>query len=751
MFGTSRSIKRRLTAINMLASAGALLVASTVFIRFEVESYRRNTVRTLSIQAQIIGANTASALLFADPETAGTTLSALAAAPNIKLAGIYTPAGEPFALYRRDGDGPALPPLALPAGEMETYRFNTSDLTLIRRIVFKDKPIGAVYIQSDLTEIGESLQRYGRIVASVLLLSLVVAFVISSFFQRSITRPLLALADTALLVSREKRFSLRAPPVTSRDEVALVVTTFNEMLMQIQQHEEERQKFVSLVEQTDDFIGMIGLDLRLIYVNPAGRRLAGLEASAAAGTPISALHPEHWWLKLRDEILPAIKRDDGNWSGEAQLCRVTDLQPIDVSMNLFPVHHPETNQLLCFASVMRDLTERKHLEEQLRQAQKLESIGQLAGGVAHDFNNLLVVISGYSEMLLDELPPGHRMRERVEQIARAGDKASALTRQLLLFSRRQRTELQNIAINDAVRSIHKLLGRLIGEDIEIVLSLEENAGVLRADTGQLEQVIMNLAVNARDAMPQGGKLLIETGHLFVDEDFARLHLDVTPDEYVTLSISDTGSGMTPEVKSRIFEPFFTTKDKGKGTGLGLSTVYGIVKQCGGSIWVYSEPLRGTVFRILFPSVSGVAQQTGPLFPEIKPASWTETILLAEDEEGVRAYVSGVLARYGFHVLQAENGSGALEIANSHAGPIHLLLTDAVMPGMSGPDLAKEFAVVRPGVPVLYMSGYSDRLFHEASMESNLIQKPFSISALINGIRKLLDQDLGRHEAASSGG
>jgi two-component system, cell cycle sensor histidine kinase and response regulator CckA len=274
----------------------------------------------------------------------------------------------------------------------------------------------------------------------------------------------------------------------------------------------------------------------------------------------------------------------------------------------------------------------------------------------------------------------------------------------------------------------------------MVISLDENAGVLRADPGQIEQVIINLAVNARDAMPRGGKLLIESARLIADEEFARGHLEVAPGPYVVLSVADTGCGMSEDVRSRIFEPFFTTKEQGTGTGLGLSMVYGIVKQSGGSIWVYSELGQGTTFKILFPAVEGASPEAAVPSGSGKQAG-TETILLAEDEEGVRQYVSELLMRRGFEVLQAANGSEALELARGYSGQIHLLLTDAVMPQMSGPDLADQFAQARPGVPVLFMSGYSDRLLQPKGMDSTLIQKPFTATALITSIRSLLDREV----------
>ena len=736
--GTRHSFRRKLAVISMVASAGGLLVASMAFIRTEIGTYRMNMVRSLSIEAQIVARNSVSPLLFVDPEAARNTLSTLSSAPNVTFAGVYTASREPFAIYSPSGTGSASPLPRLGPRKTEKWQFTSSEVWLERQIVSQGKPIGFVYLRSNLLEIQRSLERYTRNVAIVLLISLVVVFLLSTLFQRAVTRPLLDLARTALTVSREKQFSLRVPPATSSDEVGVLVNTFNEMLAQIQQHEQEQEKFVSLVEQTGDFIGMIGFDLQVIYMNGSGRRLIGLDPAASPRIHINDFFPEKWAAKLCDEILPAIMRREGNWVGEAQIRHINKKPLINVSMNVFAVNHPDSGELMCFAAVIRDISERRSLEEQLRQSQKLESIGQLAGGVAHDFNNLLVIICGYSAMLLDELRPDDRMRDRLEEIARAGDRAAALTRQLLVFSRREQVEQKNIAINGVVNNLQKMLRRLIGEDIDMVISLDENAGILRADPGQIEQIIINLAVNARDAMPHGGKLLIESGRLIADEEFARSHLSVTPGSYVVLSVADTGCGMSEELKSRIFEPFFTTKGEGKGTGLGLSTVYGIVKQSGGSIWVYSEPGQGSTFKILFPAIEGVSADA-VISTASGEQSGTETILVAEDEDAVRQYVSELLIRRGFKVLKAANGRDALALARAYPGRIDLLLTDAVMPHLSGLALAEQFAKISPGVPILFMSGYSDRQLQPTGLESSLIQKPFTPGALITAVRGLLDR------------
>lgn len=375
------------------------------------------------------------------------------------------------------------------------------------------------------------------------------------------------------------------------------------------------------------------------------------------------------------------------------------------------------------------VTARRRVEEQLHHSQKMESVGRLAGGVAHDFNNLLTVISGYAQMVLDELPPDSRPREAVEEIARASERAATLTRQLLMFSRRQMSAPRVLLLNALVANLDKMLRRLIGEDVELTLDLNARPGVIRADPGHVEQVIMNLVVNARDAMPRGGRLTIAT-----TDSAAGAREGVPPGPYIELSVSDTGSGMSSDVLDRIFEPFFTTKEKGKGTGLGLSTVYGIVHQSGGVVSAESEVGRGTTFRILLPAApeSAEADSASPQPSGEHPG--TGTILLAEDEEGVRRFVCSVLRSNGYRVLEAGTGREALEVAERHEGPIHLLLTDVVMPEMGGVELRERFSKARPGVTVLMMSGYADRPLPDGP---KLLVKPFTPGVLLARVREAL--------------
>ena len=409
-----------------------------------------------------------------------------------------------------------------------------------------------------------------------------------------------------------------------------------------------------------------------------------------------------------------------------------------------------SGQPIGFRGIVRDITERKRAEEemaavqeQFRQSQKMEAIGQLAGGIAHDFNNLLTVIKGYSQIASMELKEGDPLKERIELIKRAADRAADLTRQLLAFSRRQILEFKVIDLNTALRNLEKMLRRVIGEDIELVIHLPEDLGGVKTDPGQIEQVIMNLAVNAKDAMPDGGKLVIETANVDLDEEYVRNHVAVIPGRYVMLAVSDTGVGMTPEIKEKVFEPFFTTKKKGEGTGLGLSTVYGIVKQSGGNIWVYSELRKGTTFKIYLPRVDEPLDEISEKVTVRKGLlRGSETILVVEDEEEVRKLVVRGLEGQGYRVLDAPQGFDAFLIGEEHQGPIHLLVTDVVMPKMSGRELAERILEILPEVKVLYMSGYTDNtIVHYGMLEKgvNYIQKPFTVEGLVQKVREVLDK------------
>ena len=403
-----------------------------------------------------------------------------------------------------------------------------------------------------------------------------------------------------------------------------------------------------------------------------------------------------------------------------------------------PMPDAETSTLL---GVATEITERKLLEEQLLQSQKMEAVGQLAGGVAHDFNNILTAIVGYTDLLAAEFGGNTRQLEDLEEIRKAARRAAALTRQLLAFSRKQVLEPRVLDLNTVVTNLEKMLRSLISANIELKTSLATELGAARADPNQLEQVIMNLAINARDAMPEGGTLTIETGNATLDDTYAAQHVSVAPGSYVMLAVSDTGCGMSEETKARIFEPFFTTKPAGRGTGLGLSTVYGIVKQSGGNIWLYSEPGKGTTFKVYLPTVVALPEDIGKIAAAESIRHGGGTVLVVEDDDQLRRLTHRALASQGYTVLEADRGRAALDIARRHKGIIDLLLTDVIMPDTNGRKLADTLRSVRPGLRVLYMSGYPDgAIASHGMLEEGVayLAKPFTTEAVTRKVREVLE-------------
>jgi nitrogen-specific signal transduction histidine kinase/CheY-like chemotaxis protein len=400
---------------------------------------------------------------------------------------------------------------------------------------------------------------------------------------------------------------------------------------------------------------------------------------------------------------------------------------------------------LVLLTVGRDVTRQRFLEQQLRQSQQLEAVGRLAGGVAHDFNNVLTAIVGFCELLAGDPTLDVSQRRDVSEIRKAADRATRLTRQLLAFSRRQVLQPRVLDVNTLIGDLRPMLRRLVFESIELLVSSRPSTGLIEIDPTQFEQILVNLIVNARDAMIQGGKLTIETADVTLDDGYQQRHLPVVPGEYVMLMVGDSGVGMDVETRNRIFEPFFTTKGAGKGTGLGLATVYGIVKQSGGYIWVYSEPGRGSTFRVYFPRlVHGVASaRSSPAEGLDLPRGW-ETVLVVEDDEGLRGLARRGLESSGYHLLEAGNPREAVEIAGEYARPIHLLLSDVVMPESEGAPLIERLTAVRPGLRVLYMSGYADEtIVHHGVLKEGIpfLQKPFTLQALARKVRDVLDAPL----------
>jgi PAS domain S-box-containing protein len=480
------------------------------------------------------------------------------------------------------------------------------------------------------------------------------------------------------------------------------------------------------------------LEFRVAAWNPSAEKIFGYSRQEALGQHASFIVPAHyrqhvdevWQRLLKQEGGVRSTNDNITKDGRTITCEWYNTALVD-----------DSGRVLGVASLAQDITERVALEERLRHSQKMEAVGRLAGGVAHDFNNLLTVILGYSQILADHVPARSKMADSTAQIKSAAERAAGITRQLLAFSRKTVLRPRVINLNDVLLNLDSLLRRLIGEDIE-VLAVPANAlGSVKADAGQIEQVIMNLALNSRDAMPRGGKLILETANITLDESYARDHQSVPPGRYIMLAVSDTGCGMSSETQSRIFEPFYTTKEVGKGTGLGLSMVYGIVKQSGGYIWVYSEPDRGTCFKIYLPRVDQPADASADENRASPVRRGSETILLVEDDPQLRQLSSSVLARCGYKMLVAATPEEGLDICKANHRQIRLLVTDVVMPHINGRELAEQILKICPNLRVLYISGYTgNAIVHYGVLEEGIwfLPKPFTLSALVAKVREVLD-------------
>jgi len=532
--------------------------------------------------------------------------------------------------------------------------------------------------------------------------------------------------------------------------VAMLICWLNAALRAAQEDlRRSESNFRSLVTNAPYGICRCDSTGKILDANPAFLTLLGYASGTdLIGNHIYSLYSDNdQWFNLADFL-----RASSPFHGLNAEWKRKDGTTTNVRVSGRAVTNGSRHSLV-FELFAEDVTERRALEQQLRQSQKMEAVGRLAGGIAHDFNNLLMVISGYSEFLLERLGAEPHLRGPAQEIASASERASSLTRQLLAFSRKQMLAPRIVNLNDVATENLKMLTRMIGEDIDLVLVPAQNLWPVRADAGQIEQVIMNLAVNARDAMPSGGKLTIETSNISIDEEHARYHAPLQPGDYVMVAINDTGAGMDAETQSHIFEPFFTTKGP-KGTGLGLSTVYGIIKQSGGYIWVSSETGRGTTFKIYLPRVAASGEVVQPAAPiqahKVEPG--TETILLVEDEANLRYLARQYLEKQGYKVIEAADGAVAVQIAVAHEKVIHLLLTDVIMPGMNGRELAQRISEIRPNVKILYMSGYTENVIgHNGMLDEGvrLLQKPFNLRDLRSMVREVLDATQAPPEAAMS--
>jgi len=528
--------------------------------------------------------------------------------------------------------------------------------------------------------------------------------------------------------------------ISDRKKIAEELRRANEelYLRTAEQLGEYRSRLASIIDTSEDAILSKALDGTITSWNKGAERIYGYSAEQVIGKNISMLTPSDRPDEI-PEILKKIARGESIEHYEST--RVTkDGRHLDVSISVSPLRNA-IGEIVGASAIARDITAQKHSEAQLRQSQKMEAIGRLAGGVAHDFNNILGIINACAEFLRDRVTPASEPVVYIENIRKAVDRGTALTRQLLTFSRTTKVQPLVLDLNARLKDISKLLRPLLGDDIEILIVPRSPSAVVEADPGRLDQIVVNLAVNARDAMPRGGKFILETFTLNLEESFADQHQAMIPGKYVVLAVSDTGTGMDEATMARIFEPFFTTKEVGKGTGLGLATVYGIVKQSAGHIFVYSEPGHGTTFKIYMPSAHHKVVTASPTEVEqVGPKRHGTTILLVEDDDIMRVLTAQLLTEHGYTVVEASDGKSALETVESHVAPIDLVLTDVIMRRMGGPELVDRLNATRPGMKVVYMSGYTgEQMANRAVLQPGvtLLEKPFTRTALLNLIHTAL--------------
>jgi PAS domain S-box-containing protein len=773
------SIRRKQTLIIMLTSSIVLFLACAAFVIYDVVTFRGNLVEATSVLANVVGNNCAAAIDFNDHKTAEETLAALHTEGNIVSACVYSRDGHVFAIYQRDAASLFVPPSVQPTSQ----EFTSDELHLFRPIKQQGEVVGTIFINSDLKELLANLMHYISIVGIVFLASLLIALALSSQLQRVVSDPILQLAQVAQTVALEKNYSTRATK-QSNDEIGQLVDGFNEMLTQIQQRdaalqsardklevrvvertaelaktnealqvenaerkraEESLRLLNSAVEQSKESIVITDAELdlpgpKIIFVNPAFTKMTGYNEAEVIGKTPRILQGPHTDKTVLSRLRQNLERGQA-FAGEAINYR-KDGTEFNLEWQIAPLRNV-SGKITHFVAIQRDITERKQFEARLLQSQKMETVGKLAGGFAHEFNSILTAIIGQSELLLGDLPTGSPLAKSATEISKAAARAAKLTRQLLAYGRKQFLQPESLNLNRVIAGMESMFYHLMGGDVDTQIVPAIDLHEAMADAGQIEQVIMNMLINARDAMPNGGKLTLETANVTFDQESVGRNPELKPGDYAMLSITDTGIGMSAEVKARVFEPFFTTKDVGQGTGLGLSTCYGIVKQSGGHISVYSEPGRGTTFKIYLPQVE---QQTKIAIPRLDAPDLprgTETILLVEDDAALREMAATLLRRLGYKILAAANGIEALSLKQQRdIGHIDLLFTDVVMPHMSGRELADRVQALHPHTRILFTSAYTENaIVHQGVLNKGvvLLQKPFTPSALAHKVREVLDQ------------
>ncbi len=735
-----RPIGQKVALLITIASGVGLLFASAAVVSYELTTFRPRALRDARTQAEIIRVNTIAPLQFDDARAATENLATLKNRTEIRSARLWRPDGRLFALYARPGAALGLRNPALVAGA----RFLSDRLVLVEPMQAEGQRLGWLTLQYDVPPLWRRLAQYGIMVVVVAVALVTTGGLLLSMLGRSVSTPLLALAAAAATIGRTGNYTLRVPR-RGEDEIGTLTDAFNGMVVTVEAQQntlrqnETRLRLALEAAAMETWVVDLEPDRRPPAAAPSDRR--SLEQL------LGRVHPAD-----RGSVAAAIGGAVEAGTGfEVEFRTVGDPEDDRWAEFRGQVYPAESGHPMRLIGITQDTTERRRVERHLIQSQKMEAIGNLAGGIAHDFNNLLTGIIGYLAFAQRRLPQGTPVRADIDEVERAARRAAALTSQLLSYARRQMVVPTLVDLNAAVGAMEPMLQRLLGEDVEVVTELDPALWVVRVDAGQLEQVILNLAANARDAMPDGGTLRVRTRNMVLSRDDARRQPEVRLGEYAALIVSDTGVGMTPEVQARIFEPFFTTKPPGAGTGLGLPMCYGIAKQADGHIMVESEPGRGAVLTVLLPRAAGELPTAAERSQGDLPRG-RETILVTEDDAVVRLLAVRTLRDAGYNVLEADSAAAGLECADQHHGPIHLLLTDVVMPGGGGRELAESLLASRPDLRVIFMSGYtSDIVLRRGVVEESVLflPKPFSPLALAHAVRRTLDAGPGREAPSGS--
>ncbi|MBI5774566.1 MAG: PAS domain S-box protein [Verrucomicrobia bacterium] len=762
------SLQGKLTGIILLTSYAVLVTAGVAFVFYERIAFRAVMLNTLTTRAEIVANASTAGLSFNDPRPIVETLASLSADTHLIAAIVFDESRRIVAQYVRADHREKY---SAPPPEERGHHIERNELILHQPVTLNGQRLGTVVLHRDFAEQDARLRRYVLIVTVLLLGSLPFTYLLASRLQRVISGPVSHLAQTAAAVAAEKNYSLRAVK-HGEDELGRLIDNFNEMIAQIQARDtalqsahddlekrvadrtaelsrsiselknaetalrESETRFRTVFEGSPDAFFVEDAAGNVVDCNPAACRLQGMEQAELLGKNVRDLVPPD----RREETARNFQK---LVSGEL---RLTEGSTLTKDGKIVPVEVRSAPVLFtgqpCVLLQVRDIAERHSLEAQVRHAQKMEAVGQLAAGVAHDFNNILTVIQGHTSLLLDDHALDAESEASLREIAASATRAANLTRQLLTFSRKQVMQPRPLDLGAVVADAMKMLRRLLGETIAVELERAPALPAVLADTSMMEQIILNLVMNSRDALPGGGRIVVSTAAVELDAARAAQNPDARAGRFVCLRVTDNGTGMDAATRARIFEPFFTTKDVGKGTGLGLATVYGIVKQHQGWIEVASEPGRGATFRIFLPATArpSEAAETPPS-PDTRRGA--ETIFVVEDEPALRDLVAGLLRNHGYHVITAVSGRDALRLWREQSPRVDLLLTDMMMPdGVSGWELAKQLRAQAPKLKIIYTSGYSADLFaNQVELEEgvNFLSKPYQPRLLAQTVRNCLDQ------------